>query len=101
MIPDLEKHISKLDPKEVQRPINGAVVQQIQELLSNLQKYMDFAQKRVRVKEEFTKEKRIAREIEEKKKEDMIIRQVKDQLPSNLKFTDDQIPQVVRPLFDS
>lgn len=62
---------------------------------------MEFAEKSVRVQDNYAKEKRIEREIEEKKKEDMIIRQVKDQLPSNLKFTDDQIPQVVRPLFDS
>jgi hypothetical protein len=45
---------------------------------------MDFALKTVQVEEEYAKEKRIAREIEEKKKEDMIIRQVKDQLPTHL-----------------
>jgi hypothetical protein len=50
---------------------------------------MDFAYKSVRVQEEYAKEKRIAREIEEKKKEDMIIRQVKDQLPRNLNLTDE------------
>ena len=84
MIPDLEKHVSKLDPKEVQRPINGTVVQQIQELLSNLQKYMEFAEKSVRVQDKYAKEKKLDREKEEKKKEDMIIKQVKDQLPTHL-----------------
>ena len=42
----------------------------------------------------------MAREIEEKKKEDMIIKQVKDQLPRNHKFTDVEIPQIVKPLLE-
>jgi len=42
----------------------------------------------------------LAREIEEKKKEDMTIRQVKDQLPRNHKFTGDEIPQIVKPLLE-
>jgi hypothetical protein len=53
---------------------------------------MEFAEKSVRVQDKYAKEKKLDREKEEKKKEDMIIKQVKDQLPTHLKFNDDQIP---------